>query len=109
MEESFKRVNGEYFRSQLEEPELCWSPARARRILGSYQERSDRVIISRLFDRPEVPAFVVDYLMFHELLHKFLGIGRHDNGKRCLHGAEFKCLERRFRHFKEAQRFLKRM
>ena len=109
LEESFERVNAEYFRSQLELPELCWSPARARRILGSYQERADRVIISRMFDVPDVPQFVLDYLMYHELLHKFLGIGRRDSGKRCLHGRDFKRLERGFRFYRQAQAFLKRM
>jgi predicted metal-dependent hydrolase len=107
--ESFKRVNAEYFKSRIEQPELCWSPARARRTLGSYQERADRVIISQMFDQPHVPPFVLDYLMYHELLHKFLGVGRRDSGKRLMHGQDFKRLEKRFRHFKEAQAFLKRL
>jgi len=109
LEESFRRVNAEYFRAQIEQPQLCWSPARARRILGSYQERHDRVIISRAFDTPRVPLFVLDYLLYHELLHKFLGIGRRDSGKRLLHGKDFRKLEKHFRYFKEAQAFLKRM
>jgi hypothetical protein len=106
--ESFARVNAEYFRSQLEQPELCWSKDRARRILGSYQERADRVIISRVFDLPQVPLHVLDYLMYHELLHKFLGTGRRDSGRRCLHGADFKRLEKQFRFYKEAQAFLRK-
>jgi len=107
--ESFQRVNAEYFRSQLEQPELCWSKDRARRILGSFQERADRVIVSRVFDAPKVPVHVLDYLMYHELLHKFLGTGRHDNGRRCLHGKDFRRLEKQFKFYKEAQAFLKRM
>jgi hypothetical protein len=107
--ESFQRINAEYFKGQLEQPELCWSPVRARRILGSYQERTDRLIISRVFDAPHVPAFVLDYLVYHELLHKFLGTGRKADGKRCLHGGPFKQLEKRFRHYKQALQFLRRM
>lgn len=109
LEESFQRVNVAYFESQLEQPELCWSPVRARRILGSYQERSDRLIISQLFDSPKVPLFVLDYLMYHELLHKFLGIGRRNDGKRCMHGKEFRELEEKFTLYKEAQAFLKKL
>jgi len=107
LEDSFNRVNVEYFKSQLPQPQLCWSPVRARRILGSYQERNDRLIISRLFDSLKVPEFVLDYLMFHELLHKFLGIGRRDDGKRCVHGREFRDLEKQFKQFEAAQIFLK--
>jgi hypothetical protein len=106
LEESFERVNREYFQSQLEQPELCWSPVRARRVLGSYQERNDRLIISRLFDSPRVPQYVLDYLMFHELLHKFLGIGSRSDGKRCMHGPEFREIEQRYRYFKQATAFL---
>ena len=107
LEESFQRVNKDYFHEQLPQPELCWSPVRARRLLGSYHSRKDRVIISRVFDSLKVPLYVLDYLMFHELLHKFLGIGTRDDGKRCVHGAEFRKLESQFCFFKEAQQFLK--
>jgi len=109
LEESFRRVNEDYFHGQLEQPDLCWSPVRARRILGSYQERNDRLIISQLFDTPKVPLFVLDYLMYHELLHKFLGIGRRNDGKRCMHGKEFREIEKQFRYFTEATHFLKRL
>jgi hypothetical protein len=107
LDESFDRVNSEYFKSQLEKPELCWSPVRARRILGSYQERYDRLIISRVFDSPKVPMYVLDFLMFHELLHKFLGIGRRNDGKRLMHGREFRQIERSFKYFDQAEAFLK--
>jgi hypothetical protein len=109
LEETFHRINAEYFESQLRQPQLCWSPVRARRILGSYQERNDRLIISRLFDSTKVPQFVLDYLMYHELLHKFLGIGRRNDGRRCMHGADFREIERKFRHYDEATKFLKKM
>lgn len=107
--ESFQRVNAAYFSGQLKQPELCWSPARARRILGSYQERVDRLIVSRVFDSPNVPVFVLDFLMYHELLHKFLGIGERRDGRRCLHGTEFKQLERKYARYAEVQAFLKKL
>jgi hypothetical protein len=106
LEESFERVNGEYFQSKLAKPDLCWSPVRARRMLGSYHERNDRLIISRLFDSRKVPQYVLDYLMYHELLHKFLGIGTRSDGKRCMHGPEFRLIEQRFRRYAEATAFL---
>lgn len=109
LEDSFRRINETYFSAQMKQPELCWSPVRARRILGSYQERCDRLIVSRVFDSPSVPLFVLDFLMYHELLHKFLGVGRRGDGRRCMHGPEFKALERKFSRFEEAQEFIKRL
>ncbi|HLX62530.1 MAG TPA: hypothetical protein VKX17_14735 [Planctomycetota bacterium] len=109
LDESFQRVNAAYFESRLVQPELCWSPVRARRILGSYQERNDRLIVSRVFDSAAVPLFVLDYLMYHELLHKFLGVGRRGDGKRCMHGPEFKELERRYARYDEAIEFIKKL
>jgi hypothetical protein len=109
LDESFDRVNVRYFKSQMAKPELCWSPVRARRLLGSYHERRDRLIISQLFDSPRIPAFVLDFLMFHELLHKFLGIGKRNDGKRLVHGRDFRKLERQFERFDEAQAFLKKL
>lgn len=109
LEESFQRINQEYFQSQLPQPELCWSPVRAKRLLGSYHHRKDRLIISRVFDSPKVPVFVLDFLMYHELLHKFLGVGRKDDGRRCIHGKEFRDLEKQYRQYNEARQFLKRI
>ena len=109
LDESFARVNRTYFQSQLEKPELCWSPVRARRLLGSYHERKDRLIISQIFDSNKVPAFVLDYLMYHELLHKFLGIGRRDDGRRSVHSREFKQLEKRYAQYGEATAFLQKL
>jgi hypothetical protein len=107
LEGSFARVNQRYFGGRLPRPQLCWSPRRSRRILGSYQERTDRVIISRLVDSPRVPVFVLDYLMHHELLHKHLGTPMGPDGRRCLHGREFHRLERRFRELAQARAFLR--
>jgi hypothetical protein len=107
LEDSFARVNRRYFHGTMPRPELCWSPGRSRRILGSYTQETDRLIVSRIFDSPKVPLFVLDYLMYHELLHKKLGIGRRADGKRCFHGPEFKRLERLYERFDEAVNFLK--
>ena len=108
LDESFERVNSTYFQSQLAKPQLCWSPVRARRLLGSYHERKDRLIISQVFDSPKIPLWVLDYLMFHELLHKFLGIGRRGDGRRCMHGREFREIEKTYAYFDEAKAFLKK-
>lgn len=109
LDESFARVNETYFAGKMARPKLRWSPARARRILGTYREEADTLIVSQVFDSPKVPLWVLDYLMYHELLHKHLGVGRRTDGKRCMHGPEFKRLERKYARYKDAVVFLKKM
>ena len=93
----------------MERPALAWSPRRARTILGSYNEDDDRLLVSRVFDTPRVPLYVLDYLMYHELLHKHLGITERPDGRRCMHGRDFKRLERQYARFDDAVAFLKRL
>jgi hypothetical protein len=107
--ESFLRVNAQYFGGRMTSPHLCWSPVRARRIVGTYQERSDRMVLSRRLDSPRVPEFVLDFVMYHELLHKALGTGRRQDGRRRMHGPEFRRLERRFQRYREAEEWLTRL
>ncbi|MBI3831225.1 MAG: M48 family metallopeptidase [Planctomycetes bacterium] len=109
LDESFHRVNVLYFEGRLAKPKLCWSPGKSRRLLGSYHERTDRMIVSRVFDSARVPLFVLDYLMYHELLHKHLGVHRRGDGRRCVHSPEFRRLERKYIQFEAALAFLKKL
>jgi predicted metal-dependent hydrolase len=78
-------------------------------VVGTYHEKSDRVLVTRRLDSPQVPEFVLDFVMYHELLHKALGTGRGRDGRRRVHGPEFRRLERRFRGYREAEEWLKRL
>jgi len=106
---SFDRVNMNYFGGRMPRPRLCWSPVRARRIVGTYQEHSDRMVLTRRLDSLHIPEFVLDFVMYHELLHKALGTGRRGDGKRRVHGPEFRRLERRFPRYREAEEWLTRL
>jgi len=55
-----------------------------------------------------VPAFVVDFLVYHELLHKKLSVTWRD-GRRRAHTPQFRQAERRFPRCAEAQAVLKRL
>lgn len=109
LEGSFERVNAQYFGGRMTRPQLCWSPVRARRIVGTYQERSDRMVVTRRLDSPRIPEYVLDFVMYHELLHKALGVGRRQDGRRRMHGPEFRRLERRFQRYREAEEWLTRL
>lgn len=105
---SFQRVNATYFAAAMPRPRLSWSRSFTGRKFGHYDHVKDWVMVSSSLDRAEVPAFVVDYLMFHELLHKKHGI-RWVNGRGYAHTRAFYDEERRFPQYDAADRWLKKL
>lgn len=102
---SFERINARYFAGQLARPRLSWSTSMTRRKFGHYDHVRDAVMVSSTLDQSRVPAFVLDYLMFHELLHKKHGVRWH-NGKGYAHTGEFYTEERTFERYDEAEAWL---
>jgi hypothetical protein len=103
--ESFNRVNAEYFSGRMARPRLTWNRTFTGRKFGHYDYVQDTVMVSRTLDSSKVPAFVVDFLVFHELLHKFHGVSW-SNGRGYAHTAEFYESERKFRKYEEAEAML---
>jgi len=69
--------------------------------LGSYSYEDRLIRIHRVLDRPTVPRYVVESVVYHELLHADLPpVTRH--GRRYFHTPEFRRRERQFRHFERA-------
>jgi hypothetical protein len=67
------RLNATHFDGRVR-VDVGWArkPGRARRRsihLGGYDARLREIRIHPALDRPHVPAFVVDYLVFHAMLH----------------------------------------
>jgi hypothetical protein len=106
--ESFDRVNAAYFGGQMPRPRLTWSRGLTRRKFGHYDHVRDQVMVSSTLDAAAVPPFVVDYLMFHELLHKRHGV-RYVNDRGMAHTREFYADERRFGRYAEADAWLMRL
>jgi hypothetical protein len=102
---SFERVNRRYFQNQMAIPRLVWGQRLSKRKLGHYQPATDTLQVSRTLDNADVPAFVVDFIVYHELLHKQLG-ARVAAGRHYSHTPEFKQAERRFHRYQQAQDFL---
>lgn len=75
---------------------------------GHYDFTTDEIQISPMLDTPDVPAFVVDFVMYHELLHKRFGL-RWSNGRGAAHTPVFRREERRFERFNEAEAALNRL
>lgn len=104
LEESFNRVNETYFLSFVEKPNLVWSNA-SKRKLGSYEFKTDTITISRVFQKLD-PLFL-DYVMYHEMLHKHHSY-KAKKGRVRYHTAAFKRAEKAFEGHEEIERLLER-
>lgn len=92
LEESFNRVNEAYFGGMLDKPNLKWGNASLSK-LGSYEYGSDTITISTIFKDAKLE--VLDYIMYHEMLHKKFKF-QNKNGRNLHHSNEFKKIESRF-------------
>ncbi len=105
LERIFARLNRRYFDNALPKPVLSWSARRTKRILGHHDAVHDAIIISRSLDLESVPDYVVEYVMYHEMLHV-----KHQpqvvNGRRIFHPPAFRAEEKRFAHYDEAIKWL---
>jgi len=104
----FETLNTRFFHGLMARPRMSWSQTRTRRILGHYDPAHNAIIISRIFDHFAVPAFVVEYIVYHEMLHLKHPVKVRGN-RRCVHSAEFQAEEKLFPHMTQANAFLKRL
>lgn len=108
LEEIFQQLNARYFHGLLGMPVLGWSRVRSRVKLGQFDPSHNTIAISRLFDSPRVPPKVVEYLLYHEMLHLKHPV-EHGATRRRVHPADFQEDERRFEHYEDARRALARL
>lgn len=107
LDEIFDSLNLRYFRDALPKPVLTWSARKTYRILGHHDSTHDTVVVSKSLDDASVPAFVVEYIVFHEMLH-IAHPTKHVNGRRYNHTPAFRRDERKFLYFEEAERWIER-
>jgi predicted metal-dependent hydrolase len=104
----FEELNTRFFYGLMARPRMSWSQTKTRRILGHYDPAHNAIIISRIFDHFAVPAFVLEYVVYHEMLHLKHPV-RLRGSRRCVHSAEFQAEEKLFPRAAEAEGFLKRL
>lgn len=105
LEEIFVRLNRTYFKDCIEKPTLSWSVRRTYRILGHHDATHQTIIISKSLDDAKVPPCVVEYVVFHEMLHIFHPT-THRDGRRYNHTAQFRRDERKFAEYERAERWI---
>jgi CRISPR/Cas system CMR subunit Cmr6 (Cas7 group RAMP superfamily) len=67
--------------------------------LGSYNHITTEIRIHPLLEAPEIPAFFIQSVIYHEYLHHVLGAS---------HNRRFHKEERKFRYFRESKEWVRR-
>ena len=104
LEESFRRVNEKYFLGIVEKPNLVWG-SHSKTKLGEYNFKRDTIKISRVFSK--LDAVLMDYVMYHEMLHKvnkFKSTGLRTR----YHDKKFRTAEKQFENYEEVENNLKK-
>ena len=108
LESIFNEVNQRFFQGRLAVTRIGWSSARSRTLLGHHDPGHDTITISRWFDSESVPRYVVEYLVYHEMLHIQYPTER--NGHRqVVHSLAFREAERKFPLYGKACKHLGKM
>lgn len=108
MNAMFDDINARFFAGTLRKPHLGWSTRGWRRQFGSYDPGPDQILLNKRMDRPDVPRYVVEYVLYHEMLHV-----KHPTRKSgCTllsHSPEFRAEEKLFPEFDRARKALDRL
>src|SRR3989441_2497619 len=108
LEKMFEELNRKYFAGQLQKPHIGWSARSWRRQFGCYDPGPNQILLNRGLDHPGVAQCVVEYVLYHEMLH-----GKHPTRRSgCTlvsRSRAFREEEKRFPEFERARRILDRL
>ena len=91
--ESFLKINQEYFQNELNTPNLKWGTNSFNK-LGHYEYTTDTILISLILKGEQE---LLDYVIFHEALHKKIGYKKTKTGRLIHHSKEFKEEEAKYK------------
>jgi predicted metal-dependent hydrolase len=107
LEELFEELNFKYFHGLMARPQLGWSLRASRTTLGHYDPSHNVIVLTNLLDSEKAPQLIVEYILFHEMLHLRYPT-EHHGARRCVHTKEFKDAEKMFEQYESAKAELKR-
>lgn len=101
----FQGLNRTYFDDQIEVAGVGWTLRPIERKLAYFRPDARTIWVNRALDHPGTPVFLLEYLLYHEMLHAL--IPPRPSGKRLLyHHRQFREMERAFPHYELAHRYL---
>jgi hypothetical protein len=108
LEDVLEKVRRQHVRELKSQPEVAWTRRAHRTLMGKWipnpPPHANLILVNRLLDCETVPAYYLEFIVFHELLHELMPISR-SCGRWVHHPPEFRRRERRFPHFDRAQRW----
>jgi len=107
----YESLNSEYFDKAISSA-ITWGRSNSRqrvrmRTLGSFNAGTNTIRINSVLDKKTVPAHFLEFVVYHEMLHVYLGIEIR-NGRRSIHSKEFRLHEKKFRHYGKAMEWERR-
>ena len=108
LEMIFEDLNTRFFHGLLARPLMTWSRHASRQSLGHYDPSHNTIVISRVFDRPEMPRYALEYLIYHEMLHLKHPV-KLNGSRRCVHPKAFQEEERLFPELDKAKALLRKL
>lgn len=105
LQELFDVLNERHFQGGIQAT-IGWGrfPGKRRRKsirLGVYDHQTREIRIHPALDRPDVPRFFVEFIVFHEMLHQLFP-SSNGNGRRVHHPRAFRDRERAYPHYEAA-------
>ncbi|TGM06308.1 M48 family peptidase [Leptospira barantonii] len=101
-----ERLNDSYLKIDLGDLEIFWGKSKSKTRLGHYDPVHRMIVINPILSLEYVPDFVLEYIVFHELLHVYFPVTR-KRGRNVIHGSDFKNFEKKFPDYKKANVWLK--
>jgi hypothetical protein len=112
LKEIFDDLNRRWFAGRIT-AQITWGGGRSRRQrrhhsikMGSYSVEDRLIRVHSSLDRPFVPRYFVEWIVFHEMLHQVNDIPV-VSGRRRFHTRAFRAAERAFPHHERASRWEK--
>jgi hypothetical protein len=88
-------------------PDVAWAPLDAHNAWAVYVIKDDRILVEKSLDDGKTPAFVIEYLLMHEMLHLVHPPDDLD-GEPEWHSEPFEAAIERFKRGDDAEKWLDR-
>lgn len=108
LQKIYDSLNQEYFNPPLN-LKITWfgksSKSKNRLTFGLYHDPLKLIKINRLLDSPSIPSYLIEYVIYHEMLHHVCP-SYYENGSHKVHTREFKERELKFKYYQLALKWL---
>ncbi len=107
-----KEINEKYLGGRSSAP-VTWGRKVTKRKpstirLGWYDPTRRLITLSQRLDRRDIPRYMVEYVLFHEMLHEVIGVETKSSGRRDIHSKKFNLMEQTYPFYYDALKFEKK-